>query len=394
MGWHTLAKAMERTVNSVPIGFLHHQSGGLNPLLRILTPNSLRLISTSERAPAGLFNIPDSASSIMDNIQQKYEAWYHVWNEQYLPLIMNRQKWHFRKENLCPGDIVYFKLTESKMSACWRIGKVEEVKIGKDGYVRQATIAYKNTTGEDASDWTHTTVERPVRNIVKLFHIDDTSLMDDIQAIHKLSQDINDREKMSFDDKVEQIDEPSTKSVDIQELQGDEETFDENSEANDEEAFDNNLEANDEDYQDIDDFAEELKTSRRINPDDEFPVIDELADHIKKFRKNFPKKRKTELEKLRIEAKGWDMVKQIDEMKTPDPDSMQAVKYAASPFIHNFMAATTEKSTDLGDCAKGDQGVYSSLVMGVSEGAETDDKIFNVIENDDAFDTNMQIYML
>ena len=47
MGWHTLAKAIERTVNSVPIGFLHHESGGINPLLRILTPNSLRLISTT-----------------------------------------------------------------------------------------------------------------------------------------------------------------------------------------------------------------------------------------------------------------------------------------------------------------------------------------------------------
>ena len=203
MGWHTLAKAVERTVNSVPIGFLLHQSGGLNPLLRILTPNSLKLISTSDRSPAGLFKIPDSAADIMDNIQQKYETWYHVWNEQYLPLVMDRQKWHFRRENLCPGDIVYFKLRESKMSATWRIGKVEEVKIGKDGYVRQAVIAYKDTTGEDASDWMHRTVERPVRNIVKLFHIEDTTLMDELQAIHKLSKKLLEQEKISFDDNLE-----------------------------------------------------------------------------------------------------------------------------------------------------------------------------------------------
>ena len=53
-----------------------------------------------------------------------------------MPLICNRQKWHFHSDNLRPGDVVYFKLTESKMSANWRIGKVEEVKAGQDGYVR------------------------------------------------------------------------------------------------------------------------------------------------------------------------------------------------------------------------------------------------------------------
>ena len=88
------------------------------------------------------------------------------------------------------------------------------------------------------------------------------------------------------------------------------------------------------------------------------------------------------------------MVKKIDEMKTPDPDSMQAVKYSASPFIHNFVSATCEDSTVQGNCVKRDQGVYSSLVMGVEEGAVIGDKIFDVIENDSAFDTNMQIYML
>ena len=91
-GWQTIAKLLEHTVNSIPIGFLHHQSGGLNKKLRILTPNSLKLVTTSDRAPAGVFDIPTSPTDIMDNISMKYEAWYRVWNEEYLPLIMERQK--------------------------------------------------------------------------------------------------------------------------------------------------------------------------------------------------------------------------------------------------------------------------------------------------------------
>ena len=46
-----VAKLIERTVNSIPIGYLFYQSGGDNALLRILTPNNLRMISTGDRAP-------------------------------------------------------------------------------------------------------------------------------------------------------------------------------------------------------------------------------------------------------------------------------------------------------------------------------------------------------
>ena len=196
-GWQTLAKALERTVNSIPIGFLQHKSGGVNPLLRILTPNNLKLITNSDRSPVGLFNIPNKASDLMDKIEEKYLTWLQVWNDHYIPLIMERQKWHLKQENLKEGDIVYFKLTESKMSACWRIGKVEEVKLGRDGCVRQVTISYKDTSADHPEDWSHRTVDRPVRNIVKLFHLDDTCLMDDIKAVLDLAEKIQEKQKIS-----------------------------------------------------------------------------------------------------------------------------------------------------------------------------------------------------
>ena len=143
--------------------------------MRILTPNSLKLVTTSNRAPVGLFDIPNSPTDIMDNISMKYEAWYRVWNDEYLPLIMERQKWHFSVENFQPGDIVFFKIKESKMSVAWRLGKVEQVKVGEDGLVREAEISYKDVSSEEPADWITRTVNRPVRNMVKLFHLDDTT---------------------------------------------------------------------------------------------------------------------------------------------------------------------------------------------------------------------------
>ena len=66
------------------------------------------------------------------------------------------------------------------MNSNWLLGKVESVKVGKDGYVREATITYKDASSDNVEDWLHRTVQRPVRNIVKLFHIDETSFMDDV----------------------------------------------------------------------------------------------------------------------------------------------------------------------------------------------------------------------
>ena len=275
LGWHTIGKLIERSVNSIPLGYLHHETGGMSPLLRILTPNCLKLITNSDRAPVGLFTVPDSAAGIMDNIQEKYEAWYHVWNEQYLPLVMSRRKWHFHRENMKPGDIIYFKLTESKMSANWRIGKVEEVKLGQDGYVRQVTVAYKDTSNDEPADWTHRTVERPVRNIVKLFNIEDTTLLEDIQAVFRLSAKKLEEEKLSFDNenKVEDA-EPA--------------------EFPEDKSFD---------YEDV------------IRVDDE-----EIKENL--LVKTKPKRR-SEVERLKIDMKGWSFIARIESRAAPN-----ATRYA------------------------------------------------------------------
>ena len=38
------------------------------------------------------------------------------------------------------------------MNSNWLLGKVESVKVGKDGYVREATIAYKDTPSDNDED--------------------------------------------------------------------------------------------------------------------------------------------------------------------------------------------------------------------------------------------------
>ena len=84
------------------------------------------------------------------------------------------------------------------------------------------------------------------------------------------------------------------------------------------------------------------------------------------------------MEKLKIDMKGWDMLEQIDDLKNPDPDSMQAVIRSAAPFIHNLMSAAYVSSAMVGD-----MGREVDKELGFGERGETavEDEIFDIVDH-------------
>ena len=196
---------MEHEINSIPLGFLQHQDN-VAPLLRILTPNFLKLNAANNRSPKDLFTMPNSGPDLMTRVEEAYKLFFRVWNTDYVPLKSRRQKWHSESDNLVPGDIVYFKLKDSVLSAKWVIGKIEDVVMSKDGKVRRLIIGYKFDT--EQGDRLFRTVERPVRECVKLMNIEDTSLFEDIAEVRLASEKIlssnviwyhaNDTSKLQF----------------------------------------------------------------------------------------------------------------------------------------------------------------------------------------------------
>ena len=217
-GWQTIAKAIEREVNSIPLGFLHHQ-GTANPLLRVLRPSLLKNGTYTDRAPKGLFTIPDSAADLMTNIETIYNMWFQLWNTSYIPLVMDRSKWHLEDESLRTDDLVYFKLTDSKLAADWRLGKVEYVNIGRDGKVREIGISFK--TMDDDGDWKHSVVERPVRAVVKLMNIEDTSIIENMKKVEELVKIILEKEVPVLDSKKVDVEDNDQDSiVDVEEVDG------------------------------------------------------------------------------------------------------------------------------------------------------------------------------
>ena len=71
LGWQSLGKVIEHEVNSIPLGFLQHQEDSA-PLLRILTPNLLRLNAGSNRAPKDLFVLPNTGEDLVSKLEDAY----------------------------------------------------------------------------------------------------------------------------------------------------------------------------------------------------------------------------------------------------------------------------------------------------------------------------------
>ena len=183
-GWMTIGKALEREVNNIPIGFLYDKTKvDGNPLLRVLRPSSLKGMNASDRAPSGLFTIPDLPEDHFNKVQDAYNLWYKCWATSYIPLVMNRQKWEDEDPSLSVNDVVYFMLDDKVLKPDWRIGKVDTLKLGRDGKVREVNVAYKIIRGDQ---WTHNVVTRPVRKMIKLFELNDTTFADEMTADRRL----------------------------------------------------------------------------------------------------------------------------------------------------------------------------------------------------------------
>lgn len=187
LGWQSLGKVIEHEVNSIPLGFLQHQDDAA-PLLRVLTPNLLKLNAAANRSPRDLFVLPSSGNDLMSNLEDAYKLFFRVWNESYVPLIAKRQKWHYESEDLTTNDIVYFKIRDSAIGSKWLIGKVEDVIRSKDDKVRRVIIGYKYDT--EQGERSFRLVERPIRECVKLVNLEDTTLYEDIEMVRNASKKI------------------------------------------------------------------------------------------------------------------------------------------------------------------------------------------------------------
>lgn len=130
----------------------------------LITPSRLLLGRNNRRALSG-FPTVSSPSRLIEQMDRVYDSWWNVWRTQKLvDFIPQPSKWKKTNEQLKPGDVVIFLKSDSENrlgEPVWKIARVKEIDVSKDGLSRSATLEYRNP-----SEKTFRTTHRSARSVV------------------------------------------------------------------------------------------------------------------------------------------------------------------------------------------------------------------------------------
>ena len=179
-GLQTLCKLVENDLNNVPLGFKFSRDHDNTEVLKLITPNMMKLGRINTRALSCPLRLPHGASDMVEKVCKSYESWFKIWSSAYLPKIMFRPKWFKDEVDLKPGDIVYFPKSSdtNNKDEDWIVGMIADVERGRDGIIRKVSVKYRN-----ANELQDRVTERSVRRICKLWSEDDWNLMDDLSEL-------------------------------------------------------------------------------------------------------------------------------------------------------------------------------------------------------------------
>ena len=179
-GLQTLCKIVENAYNSVPIGYSYDRDQDNTSVLKIISPNMLRMGRSNQRVLDGPIRLARGARELLTKVEDLYESWFKVWQDAVVPKLIFQPKWYNGDQDLAEGDLVYFQKKDSQLDNKWSVGKVEQIVRGRDQKVRKVIVKYQNAT-ENIPRFT----ERSVRKLVKLFSIDEFQIQNDLSELQK-----------------------------------------------------------------------------------------------------------------------------------------------------------------------------------------------------------------
>ena len=155
-------------VNSRPITAIH-QGDPTSP--QPLTPNHvLTMKSRVPLPPPGAFVKEDMfLRKRWRRVQYLLQQFWSRWRKEYVTIISKRQKWLNPKRNIQEGDIVLL-VDENASRNDWKLGKVVDAPMDKDGLVRHAKIRIASRELDDKGRPLNQTsyLHRPVQKLVHI----------------------------------------------------------------------------------------------------------------------------------------------------------------------------------------------------------------------------------
>ena len=174
--WETLMQQIANSVNNLPIG-LRNKTQDLENL-DLITPNRLILGRNNERCPNAPLVLSGDHRKLIENNANIFRAWFKAWLVSYVPLLMERPKWHNGHRDINVGDIVLFLKSEKEYDEQYQYGIVCSVNRGDDGHIRRVEIGYQNS-----SENLKRTTQRGVRDIILIHPIDELDIYEQLEQL-------------------------------------------------------------------------------------------------------------------------------------------------------------------------------------------------------------------
>ena len=118
MGWQTFCKLAENAYNNIPFGYRRAREQDNTELLKILTPNMLRVGRINSRALQGPIKLPVNRQEILEHVTKLYEGLFKLFKDTVVPKLISQPKWFKLDSDLKEGDLVYFQKQQSAGTTC------------------------------------------------------------------------------------------------------------------------------------------------------------------------------------------------------------------------------------------------------------------------------------
>jgi hypothetical protein len=140
----TVFAEVERILNSRPLTPV--SSDSRDPAA--LTPADLLLLQPNNQMPLGTFHKEDCLlKRVWRQAQYLSDVFWRRWTREYVPLLIQTQKWQRPSRNMRVGDVVLVA-DQNLPRGQWPLGLVEKTRLGRDGLVRQVTVRTAASTLE------------------------------------------------------------------------------------------------------------------------------------------------------------------------------------------------------------------------------------------------------
>ena len=174
--WESLMQQIANSINNLPIGLKNKTQNLEN--LDLITPNRLILGRNNRRCPNAPLKICSDHKKLIDNNAHIFRAWFTAWINSYVPLLIERPKWHKGDSEMNIGDIVLFLKNEKEYDQQYQYGKICAVHKGGDARIRRVDVLYRNP-----KEGTNRVTQRGVRDLVLVFPIDELDIYERLDKL-------------------------------------------------------------------------------------------------------------------------------------------------------------------------------------------------------------------